>query len=81
MTEKLETILTSLLLKINWIVAFEKDERLFKIPICLLVWGVSIGIYQNMIERQTPRENFDSKIAKHMAKVIHNWEPNPQSNF
>ena len=34
-----------------------------------------------MIERQTPRENYDSKIAKNMANVIHNGEPNSQNNF
>ena len=30
-----------------------------------------------MTERQTPPENYDSKIAKHKANVIHNVEPNP----
>ena len=34
-----------------------------------------------MIERQNPRENYHSKIAKHVANVICNGEPNPQINF
>ena len=34
-----------------------------------------------MTERQTPRENYDSKIVKQMVDVIHNGEPNPQNNF
>ena len=34
-----------------------------------------------MIERQTPRKNYDSKIVEHMANVIHNREPNPQNDL
>ena len=35
-----------------------------------------------MIERQTPRENYDSKIIKYMANVmIHNREPNSENDF
>ena len=34
-----------------------------------------------MIERQTSRERYDSKITKQMANVIHNEKPNPQNNF
>ena len=33
-----------------------------------------------MIERQTPPENYNSNIAKHLANVIHKRQPNPQGN-
>ena len=65
----------------NKIVTFGKDAQLLKITICLLPCEIPIGIYQNVIERQTPRENYDSNIAKHMANLIHNGEPNPQNDF
>ena len=35
----------------------------------------------NYDRKTNPRENYDSKIAKQMANVIHNGEPNPQNNF
>ena len=65
----------------NEIVAFGKDAQLLKITICLLPYEIPIGISQNVIERQTPRENYDSNIAKHMADLIHNGDSNPQNDF
>ena len=65
----------------NKIVTFGKDAQLLKITICLLPYEIPIGIYQNVIERQTPRENYDSNIAKHMADLIYNGESNPQNDF
>lgn len=67
--------------KQNKVVAFVKDKRFLKIQICLLHCETSIGIYQNMITRQSPRKNYDNKIEKHTTNVIPNGDSNPQNHF